>query len=69
MPEIFHHTDHAGDAIKLLGGGEPDRTLILAVYPTTGFVKAVEIPEVDGLRLLAALLKHYGQNITEADHG
>lgn len=68
MAELYRHTDHAGDSVALFdnfAGG-----FIVAIKRGSSVVAAVDVPEVDGRRLIAALVGYYGpEELTEEnDH-
>lgn len=66
MAELFRHTDGAGDSIKV-SSGDGSGHLMVTVFPRTGFIKVIGVPEVDGRRLLAALLGYYGLEVLTED--
>jgi len=63
MADLFHYTDEDGDTLTVEGHSD------LAGHPVAFAIDredvCVFVDRAAALRLAAALLKHYGQDITE----
>jgi hypothetical protein len=63
LAELFRHTDEDGARLDVLSrndGGLLVSTVRFGERPHLTCGATVDVPAVDGRRLLAALLKHYG---------
>jgi hypothetical protein len=61
MPEIFRHTDNDGYRVTVTT--DADGGLMVSAFPVHDFnrINAVDLPAIEGRRLLAALERHYAR--------
>lgn len=59
MAEIYRHTDE--DDYRVTVNTQADGDLLISAFPVHNFnrIIAVDLPKVDGRRLLAALQRYY----------